>query len=412
VQEDITMDSGDRDVQRTARAARAQNPPARPRATEALRQSEERFRLLVESVQDYAIFMLDPDGYIQGWNEGARRIKGYTHDEIVGQHFSIFYTPEDLAKGIPSRNLDRAEKEGRWEDEGWRVRKDGTRFWADVVITALRDETGQLVGFGKVTRDLTERRRAIDLRIELIREQEARAAAEKAVELRDEFMSIAAHELKTPVTSLQMQVQVALRRLTMGALDPKRLDRTFRVIEDQSHKLGTLIEQLLDVSRIANGRLALEFAEIDLVPIFDAVVERMRALSSQHRIVLAAPERLVARVDPLRLEQVLSNLLSNAIKYSPDGVIEVALSAADGGALVFSVRDHGPGIPPERRAHIFDRFYQADSRSHRSGLGLGLYISREIVRLHAGEIHPEFPPDGGTRFVVTLPLAFALQESG
>jgi PAS domain S-box-containing protein len=223
---------------------------------EQLQASEKRFRLLVESVRDYAIFMLDPEGRIVSWNLGAERIKGYRADEIVGEHFSRFYPPEDVAAGKPARGLEVAEREGRVEDEGWRVRKDGSRFWANVVITALRDAGGRLVGFAKVTRDLTERKRAEEDRLRLAREQAARAEAEAAVRARDEFLSIAAHELKTPLTPLQLQVQLLVHSLRKGeltTLPPERLGAMLESAERQSKRFASLIEKLLDLSRIAAG---------------------------------------------------------------------------------------------------------------------------------------------------------------
>jgi PAS domain S-box-containing protein len=382
-----------------------------PIAAYALHESEERFRLLVEGVQDYAIFMLDPQGYIASWNPGAERAKGYTEDEIIGQHYSRFYMPEDVAAGKPKRMLEIARSYGRVEDEGWRVRKDGTRFWASVVITALRDKAGTLRGFAKVTRDLTERRQADE-------DRRARQTADEAVRLRNEFLSIAAHELKTPLTSLLGTAQVTLRRFQRdGAVEPARLVDVLRLIETQTKKMARLVEHLLDISRLEAGRLSPQRARTDLSALVSSVIEPIRVREPKHTIRARIPDRPVwAKVDPLRIEQVIINLVENALKYGapdpaadgPVATAEVEIDLVDrdaAGMVTISVRDHGQGIAPEDRPRMFERFFRARAQAQQPGLGLGLYISREIVTLHGGAIRAEFPDDGGTRLVVELPEA-------
>lgn len=235
-------------------------------------------------------------------------------------------------------------------------------------------------------------------------ERRARSDAEAAVHLRDEFLSVAAHELKTPVTSLQASAQLTLRRLDrQGTLDPSRVVRAFELIDHQSHKLSQLIGQLLDVSRLEAGKLTLERAPTDLAELIDGLVEAARARTDLHSFVVRGPSRLPANVDALRMEQVVANLIDNAIKYSPNGgEIDVELQPTDESVCI-AVRDHGLGIPPERRDHIFDRFYQAHAEPSLGGLGLGLYISQQIVELHQGTLSVEFPQEGGTRFVVSVP---------
>lgn len=229
--------------------------------------------------------------------------------------------------------------------------------------------------------------------------------AQDAVTAREEFLSVASHELRTPITSLRGQAQLMIRQLdAKGMPDPERLLRAFRVIDVQSDRLTRLLSQLLDVSRLQAGKLELERSQADLRSIVAEVVTRTQAATSTHSIELRVPEELVAHIDPLRLEQVVTNLLDNAVKYSPEGGrVEVELSRSEANTLRLAVRDWGEGIPPEHRAHIFDRFHQGPGRYRSSGMGLGLYISRQIVELHGGQIEAEFPPDGGTRFVVTLP---------
>ena len=369
-------------------------------AEENLRRSEDRFRLLVESVKDYAIFMLDPDGFIQTWNDGARRIKRYEAVEAIGKHMSMFYPPEDAAAGKPQRLLARAAEEGRVEDEGIRVRKDGSRFWADVSITALRDPHGKLLGFAKLTRDLTERKRAEEERLRL-------AQAEEALRLRDEFLGIASHELKTPLTAMQLQMEAARRGLE--GKSGHRLERALR----SGMRLAELIETLLDVSRIVSGRLSLAPEPADLRDLAQEVVERMTPAAAHAGVPLSLDldGPVPGRWDPLRMSQVITNLLSNAIKYGQGSPVSVALRRrAERAAL--EVSDGGPGIPPQDLERIFGRFERAASARNYGGLGLGLYVSRQIVEAHGGRIHAENRPEGGALFIVDLPLhAVAASEA-
>jgi signal transduction histidine kinase len=229
--------------------------------------------------------------------------------------------------------------------------------------------------------------------------------AEEAVEARDEFLSVAAHELKTPVTSLRGYAQTLLRRYQAGeVIDRGRLVRALQIIDQQSHKLGRLVSHLLDLSRLENGQLVLERQRADLVPLVHVVVSMARLSATRHALVVETPARAEASVDPIRIEQVLTNLVDNAIRYSPTGGrVEITLSLR-GSKVVFEVRDHGIGIPLEHLPRIFDRFYRAHEGGSIAGLGIGLYVSREIVTLHGGRIEVESPPDGGSRFIVTLPL--------
>ena len=251
---------------------------------------------------------------------------------------------------------------------------------------------------------LIERRRAEQHRLELLREQAARARAEAAIQARDEFLSVAAHELRTPVAALLAYSQLLARKVDrLDANDSRQQLRDgINTFAEQTGKLTRLLGDLMDVSRLGSGKLVIELRECDLAAIFRAVVLLTRPLAPDHRIVLDAPASLVTVLDPIRIEQVLTNLLSNAIRYSPPGGdIEVSLSAVPGAGLRLAVRDHGQGISPEHRERVFDRFYQAEPSS--GGLGLGLYISSQIVQQHGGHLDIESPADGGTRFVVTLP---------
>jgi PAS domain S-box-containing protein len=368
------------------------------------------FGLLVESVIDYAIFALSPTGHVLTWNEGAQRIKGWRAEEIIGRHFSAFYPPDDIASGKPDAELVLASSEGRWEDEGWRIRSDGTRFWANVVITALRDGTGQLVGFGKVTRDLTERRAAERERLRLAtRERAAKAAtaaAFQALRGRDEFLSVAAHELRTPVTSLLGYVQLA-RRQTQAAdeIDRARLANLLELADDQSHRLAGLIDQLLDLSRLELGYLRLDRQPVELGAWIEEIAERLRAVFVGRELVVRTAGRpVVIEADALRLEQIVTNLVDNAAKFSPDAApIEVEAGLGPDGLPRLAVRDHGPGVPREHQQRVFDRFYQAQGERHYGGMGLGLYISRQIAELHGGALTYEEVDGTGARFVLRLP---------
>jgi PAS domain S-box-containing protein len=364
------------------------------RAQEKLHQSEERLRLMIASVQDYAIIMLDPSGTVTSWNPGAERIKGYREDEIIGTHFSRFFTPEEMEAGKPARELELAAEQGRFEDESWRVRKDGTRFWANVVITPVCDASARLVGFVKVTRDLTARRKMEEERLRL-------AQAREAIRLRDEFLSIASHELKTPLTALQLQLQAIQEAAADEKALPRRLERALRL----GDRLGNLIEDLLDVSRIAAGRLTLHHEAFDLGEMVREVGESLHEAANRAgcEIALNVEGPIAGRWDRLRIEQVLTNLLSNSFKYAAGQPITVTVRQEADRALM-EVHDRGPGIPENELPRIFERFERAAPTRHFGGLGLGLYVAREIVQAHGGTIAAANAIGGGACLTVRLPL--------
>ena len=372
--------------------------------TSSLKESDERFRVLVESIRDYAVFMLDREGRVQTWNTGAALIKGYQRQEIVGKSIDLFYTQEDRENGRPAMLLGRAANEGRIEDEGWRVRKDGTRFWADVVITALRDDAGALVGFSKVTRDLTDRQRAEEERRRLDAE---RVRAEEALRIRDEFLSVASHELKTPLTALQIELYGMRAPIAQGG--DERLGQKLARASRSAHRLSRLVEMLLDVSRIAAGRLTLTREPFELRPALEQLVETMRGTAARASCDFslqpaADSHAIVGSWDRLRIEQVVMNLLSNAFTYGAGRPVTLSV-CRDGDQAIIEVRDHGPGVPLGDLERIFERFERAGATPDHSGLGLGLYVSREIVRAHKGSIAGRTLADGGACFTVRLPLA-------
>ncbi|MDR5754276.1 MULTISPECIES: PAS domain S-box protein [unclassified Caballeronia] len=360
---------------------------------ERLRQSEERFRLLVESVEDYAIFMLDPDGRVASWNAGAIEIKGYRPDEIIGQHFSVFYRPEDNAAGKPAGELARASRFGRVEDEGWRVRKDGSLFWANVIITAVYDSSGTLRGFAKVTRDLSERKRLEEL--------------ERSSQHVSEFLATLAHELRNPLAPLRNAVGVMQLEPQLSPTIASCRD----MIDRQTIQLSRLVDDLLDMGRITTGKIDLRMASVDMAEVVAQSVEAARPLADQRQQVIDVrlpAEGVVVEGDFVRLVQVLQNLLNNASKFSPTGgriAIEIVSEARN---IVLTVSDQGRGISPGSLDTIFTLFAQEDrllDPTH-NGLGIGLTLSRSLVELHGGMISAQSEGRGmGSVFTVRLPRA-------
>jgi PAS domain S-box-containing protein len=387
---------------------------------ETLRLSEERFRLLVEGVTDYAIFMLDVNGLVATWNSGAARIKGYRGDEIIGQHFRMFYPKEVVESGWPEHELEVAAAQGRFVDEGWRIRKDGSRFWALVTITALRDESGRLRGFAKLTRDLTERKRTEALEASgaereamLERERGARMLAQRTARMKDEFLATLSHELRTPLNAILGWAQL-LR--TRGTAEGGEFHRGLEVIERNARAQVRLIDDLLDLSRIMSGRFRLDVQEVSLADIVRGVLDSMEPAAQAKGLRLESvldPKSVIVSGDPARLQQVFWNLLSNAVKFTPKGGRVQVLLQRVNSHIEFSVSDTGIGIPADFLPHVFDRFSQRDSSTHREfgGLGLGLAISKQLVDLHGGTIHAKSMGEGqGATFVVHLPLIILGKE--
>ena len=388
---------------------------------ESVRQSEERFRLLVEGVTDYAIFMLDVNGHVATWNGGAARIKGYRADEIIGQHFRKFY-PQDIAEsGWPEHELRVAAAEGRFVDEGWRVRKDGSKFWAHVTITALRDEAGRLRGFAKLTRDLTERKRTEALEASgaerdrlLEAERGARMLAQRTARMKDEFLATLSHELRTPLNAILGWTQL-IRKDAIAR--PDDLQRGMEVIERNARAQVRLIDDLLDLSRIMSGRFRLDVQQVSLAEIVRGALDSIEPAAQTKGVRLESvldPRSVIVSADPARLQQVFWNLLSNAVKFTPKGgKVQVLLQRVNS-HIEFSVTDTGIGIPAGFLPHVFERFSQKDSSTHREygGLGLGLAISKQLVDLHGGSIHAKSRGEGhGATFVVVLPLIMLGKET-
>src|SRR3954470_13752770 len=359
---------------------------------EALRQSEERFRLLIEGVTDYAIFMLDPEGVISSWNAGAERIFGHPRGEIIGKHFSRFFSDADIEAGKPWEELAVARSAGRVESEAWRVRKDGTRFWSRAVVTAMHDASGRLRGFAKVTQDLTDRRHIKDL--------------EMAAKNVNEFIATLAHELRNPLAPIRTAVQVMGTR---GAAEEAR-EAMRQTIDRQSAHLARIVDDMLDITRITRGVLHMERAPVDLAEVVAAAVEMSAPAVQAGRHSLEVdlpPEPPWTEGDAQRLTQLLTNLVNNAARYTPGGGnICVRLREEDGGAVV-RVRDTGHGIEPEMLERIFDMFVQGRGQLERvgTGLGVGLALARRIAEEHRGTLSAASEgPGRGSEFTLRLPL--------
>jgi PAS domain S-box-containing protein len=369
----------------------------RKKQEEIMRESEERFRLLVDGVQDYAIYMLSPTGLVTSWNSGARRIKGYEAAEIVGKHFSRFYTSEDVARGKPWAELAIARETGRAEDEGWRVRKDGSRFWARVVVTALLDANGSPRGFAKVTQDLTQRRHSEQI--------------EQLASNLNNFIAILAHELRNPLAPIRNAVE--LQKL-LPPEDPAQ-KKWREVIERQSGQLNRIVDDLLDISRVTRGTLSIDRKPVAVTAVLERAVEAARPAidAANHTLRVEVPaEPLEIEVDEVRIVQALTNVLNNAARYTdPGGAIFVTVSAIERegkGEVSFSVRDTGRGIAPDLLPSIFGMFVQGKDVLNRpvGGLGVGLALARSIVELHHGTLEATSAgPGKGAEFILRLPAS-------
>lgn len=360
--------------------------------------SEERFSLLVSAVVDYAIFMLDPNGIVMTWNQGAQRIKGYTAEEIVGRHFSTFYPAADRALRKPQHALEVAARDGRFEAEGWRIRKDGSRFWASVVITALRDPSGRLRGFGKVTRDITDRHNE---------EERLRSHARQMAELehaKTEFMDLAGHELRGPLTLIRGYNSL----LREGGLPPERLPEIATLLEAKLEQIDLLVEQMLEVGRLESERVELKLESFDLQQLTLDEMAKLRGLRQGHQLRLSdASTAATVTADRRRVGMIVGNLIDNAIKYSPKGGEVCCETGRKDGRVYVSVRDQGVGIAPEHLALLFRRFTRLPTEENKSipGTGLALYLCQEMARRHGGEIVVQSVLGKGSEFVLWLPEA-------
>jgi PAS domain S-box-containing protein len=354
-------------------------------ANTVLQETAEQFHILVDSVEEYAIYLLDANGNIITWNTGAEKIKGYSTEEIVGKNFASFYTADDVAVGKPQRNLREATRRGYIRDQGLRVRKDGSTFEAEVIITALHDEAGKIRGFSKVTRDITDQIRSREYEAEKI-------AAQKASKAKDDFLAALSHELRTPLTP-------ALAAATYLQDNAEKLPPEFaediEIIKRNVQLQARLIDDLLDLTRIARGKLHLELEDCDAHTIIRNALETANSAIAAKQLNISTQleaKRYHILADCIRLQQVFWNLINNAVKFTPQaGQITIRTSNDKAGRFNFEITDTGIGIEPQRLASLFQPFEQADPSVTRQfgGLGLGLAISKRLVDLHHGKIEAE-----------------------
>jgi PAS domain S-box-containing protein len=359
-------------------------------------QQDNLLRLLVATVRDYALFVLDPQGRIATWNVGAEHIKGYRAEEIIGRHFSVFYPPEDVAAGKCERELAIATRNGSFEEEGWRVRKDGTTFWANVVITALRNEAREIVGFAKVTRDLTDRLRADEQKLSLVRAQEGDRR-------KDEFLAVIGHELRNPLSPMLTAIHLIKTKGAPGC------EREVEVLERQLSQLTRLLDDLMDVSRTLREKVKIDAQPIEIAVILKRALDVAAAHfeTSAHVVSTDIPERgLIVNADIERITQVFGNLLNNAAKYTDPGGKIAVRAFRDGPSVVVTIRDNGRGVEERNLARIFELFTQGERGLDRrgGGLGVGLAVAKEFVERHGG--HISVASEGinkGSTFTIRLP---------
>lgn len=358
---------------------------------EALRQSEESLRLLIGSVKDYAIYMLTPEGIIHSCNHGAQLIKGYTAREVIGQHYRMFFRAEDIAAGLPERELQKALKHGRVEEEGWRLRKDGSAFWGNIIMTPIESE-GRLIGFAKVTRDMSERQRLRDL--------------EHSSKRMNEFLSMLAHELRNPLAPIRNAVSILQLEPS-----PTPTIKTIRdMIDRQLTHMTRLVDDLLDAGRMTSGKIRIKPELLCFNHVIAIAVEAIRPdfnARAQHFSADLPTRNIWLKGDATRLAQVLQNLLGNASKFTPHGGSISLQAEVIKGQLHVQVRDNGIGMSAENMEHIFELFAQGDGfTSGQSGLGIGLSLARSLIEMHGGSIHVESAgPGQGCTFKFELPGA-------
>jgi PAS domain S-box-containing protein len=376
---------------------------------ENLKQSEERYRSLVEQVLDYGIFMMDEKGRIISWNEGAKKLKGYTFDEIVGKYFSIFYPEEDLLNGKPALELKVARAEGKYEEEGWRKRKDGTLFWANVVITAVYNTAGILIGFSKVTRDLTERKEA-----ERILRDSYERYRKLSEELKvtnneltyangelEQFTSIVSHDLQEPIRTIKSFLKLTQQKLNQGQYD--NLATYINKSINAANRMRELIQNLLHYSQLSKDEVAMEKIEVKEL-IGQALQNLKSAIDACRAQVTIETEVDVVYGDGVQLVQLIQNLVSNALKFTAADVpkVRIRCEKEKGGTIRFAVSDNGIGIDKDDMNKVFEIFRRLDTAWEYPGSGIGLAICKKIVERHGGKIWPESAPGKGTTFYFTL----------
>ena len=385
--EELRTQAGQMEAEVLRRAQEIQDANNKLRnLNERLMQSEIRSRLLIEATKDYAIIMLDPLGFVTTWNKGAEHIMGYKSTEIIGQHFSCFYTLDEINANVPARELAQVLKKGRLEEEAFRVRKNGERFWANEIATPLYDDKQELLGFGKITRDLTERK--------------------KVENLKDEFISVVSHELRTPLTSIQGSLSLLLGG-AVGAFDEK-VQKLLSIAESNCGRLVRLVNDILDIQKIEAGKMVFDLKPLTLEKLVREAIAANQMYAEKYGVSIhfdAGPAGIQVNADQGRLMQVLTNLISNAVKFSLQGGV-ISISITPRKKLVrVNIKDTGSGIAPEFQKKIFEKFSQADASNTRQkgGTGLGLTISKAIIERMSGQLAFTSEVDVGSNFYFDLP---------
>ena len=371
-------------------------------ADAALRESEAKFRTLVQQVKDYAIYRVDATGRATTWNEGVRSVFGFEEAEFVGHDVAaLIFTPEDVHAGVARRELDLAAERGNVSAERWMIKKDGTRFWAAGVTESLRDESGNFIGFTKVKRDRTEAKRLED---EL---RQFAAELSEADRRKNEFLAMLAHELRNPLAPIRNALEILHR----SGDSPDQIAAATEMMQRQVSQMVRLIDDLLDVSRISRGAIELRMGRVELAPTINHAVEAVRHICQTQGLEIAVTlpaEPIYLNADPARLGQVVGNLLNNACKFtSPGGSVHLEVRR-DADQVAIRVADTGIGIDAAHLPRIFDMFVQADASLERSqsGLGIGLTLVKKLVELHGGRVEAHSPGIGqGSEFIIRLPVA-------
>ncbi|GMU21943.1 MAG: hypothetical protein AMXMBFR13_20310 [Phycisphaerae bacterium] len=354
----------------------------------------DRYRLIVDSAEDFAIFMLDPHGHILSWNPGAQQITGYGDDEVIGQHFSILFTPEDMKQNRPQQEMQQAQALGRAVEEQWHLRKDGGRFWASGILTAMRDEAGELVGFSKVMRDITDRKRT-----EEMLDRQARDLARSNAEL-EEFAAVISHDLRSPLLAIGGCAQLIKDQYTEILDDEGR--ELIDMIQDGVGRMGRIIRDLLSFARATS--ISNHFVPVQAEAILEQAEADLREQIEKSGALITHDPLPPVIGNETQLAQVLTNLIGNAIKYRSQQPPRVHVSAERrGGEWLFRVRDNGMGIEPEHHQRIFAMFQRLHGDGDYEGTGIGLSICKKIVEHHGGRIWVESRPGDGSLFQFTIP---------
>ncbi|MBU1355561.1 MAG: PAS domain S-box protein [Candidatus Edwardsbacteria bacterium] len=376
------------------------------RSQAELKDSESRLHLLIDGVKDYGLYMLDTGGTVVSWNEGAERMKGYRSEEIIGQSFSKFFTPEDQQNNTSQRLIDAATTQGRVEDEGWRVRKDGSRFWADAIITALYAPDGSLQGFAKITRDLTENKRAEDQLKQLNEELELRVQ-QRTIQLEasnnelESFAYSVSHDLRVPLRAIDGFTKIITE--DYKEIFDEEGKRLLGVIRTNTRKMGQLIEDLLLFSKV--GRQELAGIEIDMRSLAETVSKEFKVQNEGRNIIFKTGSLPSSKGDPAMLRQVLANLVGNAVKFTrprEEALVEIA-GTTQGSENIYSVKDNGVGFDMQYVSKLFGVFQRLHSQVEFEGTGVGLAIVQRIILKHGGRVWAEGKVGEGATLFFALP---------